>query len=638
MTKINALTKMNLNKLLNKQLIKYLPEAYLEDENLTRFIEAVNQSYHSFEKDKELTDHAFLITDRDYKEITGRLNNEIKLRNETIYRLKEAVKNIQDDEPILFTDKEDDLLGIVLYLNNQITKRKETEKELLAAKEAAEASTVAKESFLANMSHEIRTPMNAIFGMANQLAKTPLNEKQHFYLNTIHTAADNLLVIINDILDLSKVESGKLNLEKIGFNLKDIIERVMQVMLHRAEEKGLVFSHSFFDKSLAPVLLGDPYRLNQVVLNLVSNAIKFTDKGKVDICCKLIAEDADKQKILITISDTGIGMDEIFTKNLFRKFTQEDNSIIRKYGGTGLGMSICKELVDLMKGDISVSSEKGKGTEINIVLEFEKGRLADLPVKEKTIIDTQILKGKNILLADDNEMNRLVASTILSNYEVTVTEAVNGADAIEKLKQQQFDLILMDVQMPVMDGLEAVKIIRTTVNSEIPIIALTALAIKGDNQKCIDAGMNDYLSKPFEESQLIEMITGWLYKSNPLPGNDKPGSEEAALFNLRTINNFSKNNPSFVEKMINIFIDQAALTVSELKKAQANNNFESINKVAHRFKPSIDNLEITALKSNVRELEVVSAATSTPEKILSLIDYFEKVINNVVEQLEKRQQ
>ena len=393
-----------------------------------------------------------------------------------------------------------------------ITDRKQLEIDLIVAREQAESSTRSKEVFLANMSHEIRTPMNAIIGMVNQLAKTTLDSSQLFYLDTINSASENLLVIINDILDLSKIEAGKLNLENIGFELKAVVSRAMQVLMHKAEEKGLSITQSHSDISISPVLMGDPYRLNQVLLNLISNAIKFTEKGGVDLSCTVVKDTPTKQTILITVKDTGIGMDEEFVNSLFDKFSQEDVSVTRRYGGTGLGMSICKDLVELMDGKIEVVSKKDIGTNIFIKIEFAIGGTSDLPRKEIFYINKDMLTNKKILVVDDNNMNRLVAKTILKNYGAIITEAANGKEAIELLQQEQIELVLMDIQMPVMGGMEATKIIRQDISESLPIIALTANAIKGDNEKCIDGGMNAYLSKPFKERDLLNVVAFWLNK------------------------------------------------------------------------------------------------------------------------------
>lgn len=388
-----------------------------------------------------------------------------------------------------------------------ITEQKELENELMRAREEALQSSRTKELFLANMSHEIRTPMNAIIGLSRQLQRTDLSEKQHFFLDTINKAADHLLVIINDILDISKIEAGKMNLEKIGFRIRDVIDRSVNVMQHRAEEKGLTLSVRT-DESLPSVLLGDPYRLNQILLNLVSNAIKFTESGYVRVSCEQVGEGVRKTSVRLRVSDSGIGMNEEFKASIFNKFLQEDSSISRKYGGSGLGLSIIRELVDLMHGEIEVESEKNKGTTISVTIPFEKG--ADQDVKEEVLQDTEtssVIRNKKILLVEDNEMNRLVVSTVLDNYGAILTEVVNGAEAVESLRNFKYDIVLMDMQMPVMNGLEATTEIRDHINRKIPIIALTANAIKGESEKCLAAGMNDFLSKPFTEEELISKLS-----------------------------------------------------------------------------------------------------------------------------------
>jgi PAS domain S-box-containing protein len=536
------------------------------------------------------------------------------------------------------TEKDDKGMPVVIIGTHiDITQQKILELELTQAKNAAEASTRAKEMFLANMSHEIRTPMNAILGMTNQLSKTTLNKTQHFYLNTVQSAAENLLIIINDILDLTKIESGKLSLEKIGFEPKAVLARTMQVMMHRAEEKGIAFVNSFCDASLSPVLLGDPYRLNQVILNLVSNSIKFTKKGSVDITCSVISDTAEKQKVQLTVTDTGIGMDEEYIKKLFEKFSQEDDSTTRKYGGTGLGMSICKDLIELMGGEIKATSVKGEGTSVSFAIEFDKGTVADLPQKETAETDTSILADKKILITDDNEMNQLVAATILQNFGAKITQAFNGLEAVEQLKKSTFDIVLMDVQMPVMDGIEATKVIRETISKDLPIIALTAFAIKGDNQKCLDAGMNDYLSKPFEESQLLNIVSRWVGKTIPkkvkieevitIKTNDMP------LYDLTQLNTLARGNKEFIGKMIALFIEQVPASVKEIQEAYEQKDFEKVKKTAHRIKPSIDTMGIESLKEEIREIEQSAEAYQTSPQLELLIKNLEKIITEVVSKL-----
>lgn len=517
-----------------------------------------------------------------------------------------------------------------------ITEQKKLELELIEAKNDAEASARAKELFLANMSHEIRTPMNAIIGMSNQLAKSSLDKDQKFYLDTIHTAADNLLIIINDILDLSKVEAGMLTLENIGFEPKIMLNRVMHVMKHKAEEKGLKFTNSFCDSRLSPVLIGDPYRLNQVMLNLVSNAIKFTDEGSVDINCHLIRETDTHQLIRISVIDTGIGMDETYLKNLYQKFSQEDLSTTRRYGGTGLGMSICKELIELMDGTIKISSKKGAGTHIDIEIEFMKGNIDNLAADNAVQTDTRLLDGKKILIADDNAMNRLVASTILNNYGAIIKTAENGQEAYELLKKEAIDLVLMDIQMPVMDGIEATARIRKEISKDLPIIALTAYAIKGDDEKFLGAGMDDYLSKPFEENIFLQVISRWLGQERVAPEiSEQKESTTEMLYDLSTLEQIAQGNESFIRQMIDLFVDQSTKSLSEIKSAYEEGNFETVSKVAHRLKPSIDNMGIASLKEVIREIEKSAETLQTSNALESLIQKLEHDIQLVNEQLKE---
>lgn len=514
-----------------------------------------------------------------------------------------------------------------------ITRQKEMEIALKLAKETAEESTRTKEMFLANMSHEIRTPMNAIMGMSNQLRKTPLTEQQLFYLTTIQSASDNLLVIIDDILDLSKIEAGKLTIEQIGFDPQQVVNKVMQIMGHRAEEKGLLFTNSFFDSRIAPVLIGDPHRLNQILLNLISNAIKFTPKGSVDISCTVIQENDTEQTIRATVKDTGIGMDATFVQTIFQTFNQEDTSITRRFGGTGLGMSICKNLVELMGGQIQVESQKGVGTAVSFSITFPKGSVQHLPQRPQELLNTDLLAGSRILVADDNEMNRLVAATILKNYGAVIDEARQGREALEKLEQASYDLVLMDVQMPVMDGLEATRAIRTTGNNQLPIVALTALAIPGDREKFISAGMNDYIAKPFDEVSLLTVVTKWLGKGEYRPGNQSKMEKQDRLFDLSELQSIAQGDDEFVTEMITMFVDLAPAGINEMKLAYQVNDYKKVSQAAHRLYPSVATLGIHRLLPALSEVDKHAEEYQGSQQLTQLIATLEEGITEVVGQL-----
>ena len=517
-----------------------------------------------------------------------------------------------------------------------ITEQKKLETELVSAREQAEFSSRAKQVFLANMSHEIRTPMNAILGMGHQLQKTLLNEKQRFYLDAMNSSAENLLVIINDILDISKIEAGRLTLECIGFHIRDTIKRATQVMQHKAEEKGLeLITH--IDPSVADILLGDPYRLNQVLLNLISNAIKFTIKGKVTVSCTVLRAQKDEQVLQLTILDEGIGMEKDFLDNLFQSFSQEDLSITRRYGGTGLGMAISKQLVELMKGNILAESEKNKGTIIRLTIPFSIGVEADVPILKTDHADDLLLKDKKILLVEDNDMNRLVATTVLANYECVITECRNGAEAVDLVKQKYFDLVLMDIQMPVMDGIEATRVIRHELHSDIPIIALSANAIKGENLRYFDAGMNDFISKPFTEETLISTMAKWLGGKEiqnltmevPVIENGNP------LYTLTYFMEVARGDMGFIKKMLELFINMVPAMIKEMSDAYDQHDLTETGRIAHKIKPNLDNLQVTTVTQTIRNIEMLGKAGTDSPELSEMIAEVRTVVDKVISQIKK---
>jgi PAS domain S-box-containing protein len=523
---------------------------------------------------------------------------------------------------------------IGIYLD--ITLHKKLEQELRSAKSEAEHSSHAKEAFLANMSHEIRTPMNAIIGIGNLLGKTQMETQQRNYLEIIQKASNNLLVIINDLLDFSKIEAGKISLENIGFDLKGVVENATHILKHKAEEKGLLLT-CWQSHDIEPVLIGDPYRLNQVLINLVSNAIKFTERGGVRVNCSVVESDDTSQKILFQVIDTGIGISEEFLDRLFEKFTQEAESVARQYGGTGLGMSISKQLIELMEGDIQVDSRKNAGTTISFSISFSIGTAADLPDAGTEKVDTQILKGKHILLVEDNPLNRILATTILRQYGADVDEAENGEIAIEKTGSGNYDLILMDVRMPVKNGLEATEYIRHAIDSNIPIIALTANAFKEEKERCLAAGMNDFISKPFEEEKMIQLIAQWLGReikitASPVKENE-PVSEDQ-LYDLNLLTNIARGDASFVTKALKLFVEEVPVSLEKMEQASLERDWETLAAAAHHIRPSFINFGILSIKEELETLEYLAAKPREPIEVWHVMVKIKSVIDQLIREFQ----
>ncbi|MFV8347469.1 PAS domain S-box protein [Flavobacterium sp. ZB4P13] len=523
-------------------------------------------------------------------------------------------------------------IGIHLDVTEQKQLEIDLEKEKIKAQEASKA----KEVFLANMSHEIRTPLNAIIGFLRELEKQELPELQKKYIENSSIASKHLLAIINNILDISKIEAGEMSLDYEDFVFENAITNVISVLQSKAEQKGLNLTANI-SKAIHQVLNGDALRLEQILFNLVGNALKFTQKGEVAVNCELISDTDISQEVSISISDTGIGMDKKFVDTIFNKFSQEDKAITRRYGGTGLGMAIAKEFVQLMKGRVDVESEKNKGTTIRINLSFNKGNEKNI---NKIHVDKESIRIDNIsiLLVEDNDLNRMVAQNSLQYFNCKVTEAENGLEALEILRRQDFDVILMDIQMPEMDGIEATKIIRNEFKLATPIIALTANVFKPEIEKCNEAGMDDYIAKPFDEKVMIETIAKHVRNNTAsLSVNAKEIAITNKLYNLNSVYNLSKGDVKFIDSMMLIFVEQTAVMLEKIKQKITNDNFMEVGQLIHEIKPSIEIFGIISIIDDVKALEKMVRETQDKEQMLALFESINIVLKKAVAQIQENE-
>lgn len=474
-----------------------------DDENLARFIQVVSDAYYAFDRDKQLSEHAFQVSEKDYLDIYNRLKAEIDIRNQSIKKLKESIWSMEPDANTEILLGENNLLDVIGYLNEQISKRKAAEQALIVAREVAEKANQAKSEFLSVMSHEIRTPLNAVIGLGHILSRQNPRPDQLNNLQVLRSSADNLLSLINDILDFNKIDAGKLELDNSLFNINTTVEDVYQAISIKANESGNKISIQI-DPNIPQQVFGDVHRLMQVLNNLLSNAVKFTSRGEVRLSLELTKSTESKCAILFSVHDTGIGINKDKLNHIFNPFSQASSTITRQFGGTGLGLAITADLLRLMNSEIKVETEVGKGSKFYFTLELAYASEIAENINASSIIDEDLDRAR-ILLVEDTPFNLLFTTQLLEGWNTVIDVAENGAIAVEKVQSQSYDLVIMDLHMPVMDGYTSTRKIREF-NPQIPIIALTASATADIEQKIADAGMQDYVTKPFNPNDLYFKI------------------------------------------------------------------------------------------------------------------------------------
>jgi len=770
--------RMTYHKLLESQVEKLLPGAYLQDEAMRNFLLKISNTYKTFERDKEISEHAFTVSEKEYQNVLLSLQLQNEIRTQSIIKLKNAIHSLDLSSHEKFDINDDDLISVVSYLEREIQKKKQLENELIEAKETAEKASVAKSSFLANMSHEIRTPLNGIVGMTDMvLQTTQLSPEQQRYAEIIKSSSTTLMSLINDILDFSKMDAGKLELYPVSFSLRDEIVRGLQGLALKASEKNLEFIF-WINPDVPDLFTADFMRLQQIITNLVSNGIKFTEKGEVMLQVKLDTVSKKEATLHFIVSDTGIGIPPEKLNAIFEEFTQVDGSTSRKYGGTGLGLAISKRLSEEMGGRMWAESIAGKGSSFHFTVKLSlqnkaKSKFIPLPVlkgtpvlvvednlhareallqmlssfgmkpvaaatareafallkkaseskkpfslaiidstfpktvkgvsiiekikKHKELKDTEIIvismsqrasdkedfielgvreffskpfsqsdlldaiqnvltgqqlknkplhngKGvnglfkkdnlqtmKTILLVEDNKVNQEVAQSMLQTQGYSVAIAGNGKEALQLLENNSFALVLMDVQMPEMNGYEAVKQIRETEKTNgkhVPIIGLTANAMSDDRERCIQVGMDDYLSKPIIMKKLIELVNKY---ANNVNGKKNGGRLSASDNEITTLFHKLNNDTGVLGRCLLVFEDETNQLLTSIEESIHEEDYKRLWEEMHNLQGSLLTMEMKSAAQIAAQME--SLAKRQERVSPSTIALLKRVISESVERI-----
>jgi len=513
------------------------------------------------------------------------------------------------------TDKKQLELELEAYELKLKKSQLQYQEQLISAKTEADDARKMQEQFLANMSHEIRTPMNGIQGMTKLLLETPLTPQQEEFAAIINRSVDNLLVIINDILDFSKIKAGKLTIERIDFRLQDVITNVRSLFDHRTRKKGLRFDLDV-DTIIPEWLQGDPHRLNQVLINLVGNAIKFTEKGSVSLRVAQEQRDAKEIKLIFTVTDTGIGIPQESIPHIFNSFSQAGMDISRKYGGTGLGLAICHQLLEMQGGSIDVTSTVGSGTSFSFRLSF--GCQATTNISRQVAHSLKdfgsLLAGKKLLVVEDNQVNQKLMDYVLRRAGAAVTLANDGREAIKKLEVNSYDVIIMDLQMPHMDGYETTKYLRTQLQLRTPVMAMTANAISGEQLRCLEAGMNDYMSKPFDFKEFYTRVADLLHRSGSDLTQTQPEENESSMYNLSLLEEVGDDE--YLQDILNTFLTRLPEQLDQLKDASLKKDHEKVFFHAHKMKGSCGMLQASSLTDKLSLIQKLARDKSDATQVV----------------------
>ncbi len=566
-------------------------------------------------------------------DINRQLKKRIPLRSELILIGKNDQKAYIEANfvPII----ENDGVSHILIIARDITLRKNNEKELIKAKIEADEARRAEEYFLAVMSHEIRTPINSVVGLVDLLFDTQISLEQADYLSSIKTSANSLLSLLTDILDLSRIEQGNLTTTSTEFRLEDVIKNAIKSLKFSAEDKGLDLSLTN-DIDMPTYVKGDPIRLNQIITNLLNNAIKFTEKGEVRIITKVLSKNEKTSRIQIQVIDTGIGIPEDKLQVIFQKYRQADQETLMRYGGTGLGLYIVQELVKLQNGTIEVESEVGKGTKFSFDIEF--GNVRSEYVVHSPFKKRHNLKGKKVLVGEDNLMNRKIVVKMLEKWDIEAKVLNNGQKILEELhKNTDYDLLLIDLQMPILDGRKTIITIREELQLDLKIVLMTASVFKNKYQDVLEL-IDGLIQKPFDSNQLYNQLCICLDKQfDPNREEEKAvPSSELPKYDLTFLQKTSNNNREFVREMVEIFITQVDTFLLHIPDLLKEKDFDEIAKHAHTIKSSARHIGNPKLFYNCEKIEslIFSKDPRYKEKVPDLLQEFAQESNATKDQLQ----